>query len=37
MTTKASFRTPGLAALVIAAIAVREGVNAWRGELCGCC
>jgi len=26
-----------LAALAIAAVAVREGMNAWRGEACGCC
>jgi divalent metal cation (Fe/Co/Zn/Cd) transporter len=25
------------AALVIAAVAVREGVESWRGELCDCC
>lgn len=26
-----------LAAMAIAAVAVREGMNAWRGEACGCC
>ena len=25
------------AAAVIAVVAVREGVNGWRGELCSCC
>jgi divalent metal cation (Fe/Co/Zn/Cd) transporter len=23
--------------LVVAAVAIREGVNGWRGEACGCC
>ena len=26
-----------VAALVIAAVAVRGGREAWRGETCGCC
>ena len=25
------------AALIIAAVATQEGVNAWRGESCDCC
>lgn len=26
-----------LSALVIAGVAVREGINGWRGDACGCC
>jgi divalent metal cation (Fe/Co/Zn/Cd) transporter len=26
-----------VAALVIAAVAVREGRQSWRGDACGCC
>ena len=26
-----------LAAIVIAVVAVREGVQGWRGEVCSCC
>jgi divalent metal cation (Fe/Co/Zn/Cd) transporter len=26
-----------IAGLIIAAVAVREGIEAWRGENCGCC
>jgi divalent metal cation (Fe/Co/Zn/Cd) transporter len=25
------------AAVVIAAVALREGINSWRGDLCDCC